>query len=97
MAGWADYERGFVFDVQGELAANRDNFIKGLNAVLVSERKISFGRNPGLEFVAKTNSMNLIARVYIFGKRPYILVAMDSDPHVPNANKFFASFSYPKR
>ena len=96
LAGWADYEPGFVFNVQGELAANRDNFVKGVNATLISERKISYAGNPGLEFVAKSTSMNIKARVYIFGKRPYILVAMDGDPSFPNADKFFSSFNYMK-
>jgi hypothetical protein len=95
--GWADYEPGFTFDVQGELRANRDNFVKGLGAELVSERKISLGGNPGLEFSARKDTMYIQSRVYIFGKRPYILIAISTDPKVPRADKFFTSFNFIKR
>jgi hypothetical protein len=97
LVGWADYEAGFKFDTQGEIAANRDNFVNGIKAQLVSQRKITLGGNPGLEFTAKKDAMNIQARVYIFGRRPYILVAMSADPAVPNADKFFTSFTFAKR
>ena len=97
MVGWADYEAGFTFDTNGELLANRDNFVKGLGAELVTEKKITFGSSPGLEFTAKKDTTFFRSRVYIFGRRPYLLVAVSGNPDVPNANKFFSSFVFTKK
>lgn len=92
--GWVDYAAGFQFDTNAEIKANRDSFIKSLNAGLISEKNITLGSNPGLEFTGKREPDVFInARVYIIGKRPYILaVAMRGTEDKQAVNRFFSSF-----
>jgi hypothetical protein len=97
LVGWVDYQPGFTFDIDGELKANRDSFVKALNARLLTEKKITLGGNPGLEFSAKNDTTFFQSRVYIFGKRPYMLIAISTKPDFPNAYKFFSSFSFTKK
>lgn len=95
LVGWVDYAPGFKPNPQGELAANRDNFIKGVKAKLATERPITLGQNPGIEFTgAAEDGAAIKARVYMVGARPYMLVALTpkgKDDSV-NADKFFDSF-----
>src|SRR5687768_2021345 len=39
--GWVDYEPTMNLNVQGELEANRDNFVKGVGATLLETTPIS--------------------------------------------------------
>ncbi|HEY0366740.1 MAG TPA: hypothetical protein VGC73_09720, partial [Pyrinomonadaceae bacterium] len=38
LIGWVDYDASFNFNRQAELEANRDNFVKGIDARLVTSR-----------------------------------------------------------
>src|SRR5215813_8127670 len=38
LIGWVDYDPSFNFNRQAELEANRDNFVKGISATLISTR-----------------------------------------------------------
>ena len=91
---YVDYAPTVRLDVQGEINANRDNFIKGVKgAVLTSEKKITLGGNPGLEFTADVNDRYVISRIYLVGKRPYQLVAVTrKNADLTNAKKFLNSF-----
>ena len=98
LVGWVDYEAGFNFDTKAELDANRDNFINGAGATLVSEKPIKLGTNPGLEFVAKSNSnADIKGRIYIIGRRPYILVAMTVGKNQDDIEKFLDSFKLSRK
>ena len=98
LVGWVDYQAGFNFDPKGELTANRDNFIKESGATLVSQKPIKLGVNEGIEFVAeKSPSVFVKGRVYIIGKRPYILVAVTFDKDSTDVDKFFDSFKLNKK
>ena len=94
LIGWVDYNPGFKFNSHSELDANRDNFIKGINATLVNSRAVTVDGYQCLEFTAETSETTYKSRVYIVGRRPYQLVAgtvkglEDSD----NVTKFFDSF-----
>jgi hypothetical protein len=41
LIGWVDYDPSFKFNRQAELEANRDNFVKGVNATLTSTHTMS--------------------------------------------------------
>jgi hypothetical protein len=95
---WLDYDSNLKLDAQGELTADRDNFIKGVNAKVVSETQITLDGNPGIEFTAENNEATFKSRVYVVGQRAYILIAFapkgtnDAD----NVNKFLSSFELKK-
>lgn len=95
LVGYVDYSPSFNFDNQKELIANRDNFIKGLKgSKLVSERPVKFGQSPGLEFIAETDAVTVRSRVYIIGRRPYMLIAVTRKGMDDSANveRFLSSF-----
>lgn len=94
LVGWVDYDPGFKFDVQKELEANRDNFIKGVNGKLLNTSKTSLGTHPGMEFTAESSQAFFRSRVYVVGRRPYQLIAitLKGTESTPNVNKFLTSF-----
>lgn len=98
LAGWADYKPDFNLDIETELKATRDNFIKGLEATLLNETKISLDGNPGIEFTAerKADKASVKSRVYIVGKRPYQLATVVTQGDVKNIEKFYSSFKLTK-
>ena len=95
LVGWVDYAPAFKFDAQKELAANRDNFAKGVQAKVVSQHDITLGQYAGIEFICETESGTVFkSRLYIVGLRPYMLIVGTPKGRDDSANmdKFFASF-----
>ena len=45
--GWVDYDSKYNFDVQKELEANRDNFVKDVQGTLGSTTKINLKDQSG--------------------------------------------------
>ena len=83
-----------VIDRHAELEANRDNFVKGINATLVSSRRTNIDGYSALEFTAETADRIFKSRVYLVGRRPYQIVigspkGLDDSA---NVNRFFNSF-----
>ena len=54
LIGWVDYDPNFNFNRQQELEANRDNFVKGISAKLMSTRPLTLDGYQALEFTAET-------------------------------------------
>ena len=94
LIGWVDYDPSFNFNRQSEMEANRDNFVKGIKATLVSTRPLQIDGYSALEFVAETSDRVFKSRVYMVGRRPYqIVVGYPKDaPDPAIVNKFFSSF-----
>src|SRR5688500_13220319 len=94
LIGWVDYDPSFNFNKQSELAANRDNFVKGIKATLVSTRPLTIDGYSALEFVAETSDRIFKSRVYMVGRRPYQIVIgypKDQEDEL-TTNRFFNSF-----
>ena len=94
LIGWVDYDPNFNFNRQSEMEANRDNFVKGISAKLVSSRALKLDGFPVLEFSAETADRIFKSRVYMVGRRPYQIVIgspKDLDESV-SLNRFFNSF-----
>jgi hypothetical protein len=94
LIGWVDYDPSFNFNRQAELEANRDNFVKGINAHLVSTRPTMIDGYSAIEFTAETDDRVFKSRVYMVGRRPYQIVIgspKGQDDSV-NVNRFFNSF-----
>ena len=94
LLGFVDYAT-FVFNNQKELEANRDNFMKPVNATLDESRNLTWKTFPSIEFKAHSPEYSFIGRILIVGKRPYMLVvAYPINEAVPaNTEKFFSSFN----
>lgn len=94
VVGWVDYAPNFNFGVQSELNANRDNFVKEINATLVSSNNTRIDGYQSLEFTAETADTFYRSRVYIVGRRPYQLIAgtPKGTDDAANVTRFFESF-----
>jgi hypothetical protein len=94
LIGYVDYDPSFNFNRQAELEANRDNFVKGINATLVNTRPTVIDGYSAIEFTAETSDRTFKSRVYMVGRRPFQIVigspkGMDDTALV---NRFFNSF-----
>jgi hypothetical protein len=94
LIGWVDYDPSFNFNRQAELEANRDNFVKGIQAKLVSTRPTIIDGYSALEFTAETEDRVFKSRVYMVGRRPYQIVigSPKGQDDSANVNRFFNSF-----
>lgn len=94
LIGWVDYDPSFNFNRQAELEANRDNFVKGIQATLTSTKSLNIDGFPVIEFTADTADRTFRSRVYMVGRRPYQIVIgypKGEDETAP-ADRFFKSF-----
>jgi hypothetical protein len=94
LIGWVDYDPSFNFNRQAELEANRDNFVKGISATLLSSKATVVDGYSTIEFTAETADRVFKSRVFMVGRRPYQLVigspkGMDDTASV---ERFFNSF-----
>ena len=94
LIGWVDYDPSFNFNRQAELEANRDNFVKGLTATLVSTRATVVNGYSAIEFTAETTDKIFKSRVFLVGRRPYQIVigSPKGTDDTANVNRFFNSF-----
>jgi hypothetical protein len=94
LIGWVDYAPSFNFNRQAELEANRDNFVKGINAKLVSTRPTVVDGYSAIEFSAETDDRIFKSRVYMVGRRPYQIVigSPKGFDDTASVNRFFNSF-----
>lgn len=94
LIGWVDYDPSFNFNRQAELEANRDNFVKGINATLVSTRPTVIDGYSAIEFTAETSDRLFKSRVFMVGRRPYQIVIGSPKTlnDAANTERFFNSF-----
>src|SRR5215510_5287107 len=67
LIGWVDYVPSFNFNRQAELEANRDNFVKGISATLVSTKATIIDGYSAIEFTADTSDRSFKSRVFMVG------------------------------
>ncbi len=66
---------------------------KNTNASVISEKKISLGNNPGIEFQARSENAQFTARVYLVGSVMYqTLVIAPLDKPLAESARFLDSF-----
>jgi hypothetical protein len=99
LIGWVDYNPDFNFNRLAEMEANRDNFVKGIGATLLSTRRSTIDGYPVIEFTAETAEKLFKSRVYIVDRRPYQIVigSPKSIDDSVNTERFFNSFKVNKR
>jgi hypothetical protein len=94
LIGWVDYDPSFNFNRQVELEMNRDNFVKGVKATLLTSSPGKVNGYNTIDFSAETPERTFKSRVYMVGRRPYQLVIGSPkgvDDSV-NVSRFFSSF-----
>ena len=92
--GWADYPASFNFNRQAEIELNRDNFIDGMKAKLLTSQSVIVDGYRGIEFTAETADKIFTSRVYVVGRRPYQIVigSPKGEDDSVNINRFLNSF-----
>jgi len=95
---YGDYAPSIKLNVAGELAANRDNFVKGLSAKLLDSKDITLDGRAGLEFTCESSQASAKSRVYVFGNRVFMIAAavLSGKTDTENVDRFFASFAFVK-
>src|SRR5678816_1803434 len=98
LIGWVDYDASFNFNRQAELEANRNNFVKGIKATLLSSKATMIDGYNAIEFSAEAGDRVFKSRVFLVGRRPYQIVigspkGMDDTALV---ERFFNSFKVGK-
>lgn len=91
IVAYADYQMGVA---RQELDANRDSFLRGMKATLISESDIKLQENPGREIRAERDRLSIRSRIYLVGNRYYQAVAITPATFPGNleADKFLTSF-----
>ena len=92
-ASYSDYAPGKL-DPATALTANRDRFIKGLQATLITSREITVGESNGIEFTSETPAHNVKSQIFLVENRLFQTVAFvfkDVD-ETRNVDRFFESF-----
>ena len=95
VASYSDYLPGKL-DPATALTANRDKFLKSLQATLVSNREITMDGHTGIEFTSETPAANVKSQLFLIGNRMYQIVTFvfrDVD-ETTNVNRFFDSFKF---
>lgn len=98
LIGWVDYDSSFNFNRQAELEANRDNFVKGIDARLVTSRPTFIDGYSAIEFTAETADRVFKSRVFLVGRRPYQIVigSPKTSDDTASTERFFNSFKVSK-
>lgn len=94
LVGWVDYEPGYAPNVQAELEANRDNFVNGMQAQLLTTTNTTWQGFPALEFTARRgDTHDITSRVVMKATRPYQLAVLTPAGQHRSANidRFMAS------
>ena len=96
IASYGDYAPSVHVDVDAELVANRDNFVKGLSAKMTDSQRITIDGRAGLEFSAENDDAVIKSRIFLFGNRVHqIAVAITNGrSDSENVKRFFASFTF---
>ena len=93
---YGDYAASIHLNPDAELAANRDNFLKPLNASLITTKKIELDGRAGLEFTGENSEYTFQSKVYILGNRIYqIAVGVPKGSgDSASAGRFLKSFAF---
>jgi hypothetical protein len=91
IVAYADYR---MSGVKQELDANRDSFLRGMKATLLSESDIKLRENPGREIRAERDRLSIRSRIFLVGQRYYQVVAITPAtlPGNLEADRFLNSF-----
>ena len=98
LVSYGDYAPSIRLDEAGELAANRDNFVRNLSAKLIESKDMTKDGRPGLEFTAESDMLTARCRVYLFGNRVFMIAAavFKGNTDAENVERFVSSFAFTK-
>jgi hypothetical protein len=92
---YADYPTAYVqaADHQAILDGAVNGFITTSKGTLVQSHAIDVGGVPGRDLTSTVQGGSMHGRIYLSGTRLYQMTTASSDPSMPNADAFLASFA----
>src|SRR5437763_15792389 len=95
LAGYGMYAPSIKLSADAELTANRDKFLKDLNASLLASKQITLDGRPGLEFTGESEQASFKSRMYLSGNRVYqaAVAVLSGKTDSANVDRFFDSFA----
>ena len=94
VAAVCDYGSALAGKDTGEaLQGAKEGALANSHAHLISEKKITLGANPGLEFEAESETAHFSARIYLVGSKLYqMLIVSPINKPYSSAARFLDSF-----
>jgi len=94
LAGNTDYD--FAFDIEQELKADQDNFLKAVHARLVTSKRFEFERGPNdklqaIEFTGESPDYNFKGMAIVEKQRAYMFCVGGRGNLVASTDKFLSS------
>ncbi len=94
LAGNTDYD--FAFDIEQELKADQDNFLKAVHARLVTSKRFEFERGPNdklqaIEFTGESPDYNFKGGAIVENRRAYVFCVGGRGTLVASTDKFLSS------
>jgi hypothetical protein len=99
IAGITEYAPEFRPNTTSELNANRDNFIKGVSAILLTSSPLTYDGLPALDFSANWKGTHLLTcRVVMQGNSPFMLAVATplNQDRAANIGRFLSSMRISK-
>jgi len=95
---WTVYPPAMKIEIQTELDATRDNFIKAVNGTLLDENKVFQNGVAGTEFTVESQNSMLTSRIFVVGSRTYQLAVAfpKGENHAQDIDQFLSSFQLVK-
>jgi hypothetical protein len=95
---WTVYPPTMKIEIQPELDATRDNFIKAVNGTLLDENKVFQNGVAGTEFIVESPNSMLTSRIFVVGSRTYQLAVAfpKGENHAQDIDQFLSSFQLVK-
>ena len=95
---WTVYPPTMKIEIQTELDATRDNFIKAVNGTLLDENKVFQNGVAGTEFTVESQNSMLTSRIFVVGSRTYQLAVAfpKGENHAQDIDQFLSSFQLVK-
>ena len=100
LAAWVDYAPTYRPNIDAELKANQDNFVKSFLAVLLTSTPATHNGMPALDFVAQRQGQYLVtSRVVMDGYRPLMVAIVTplNQDRSQNIRKFVNAFNVAPR
>jgi hypothetical protein len=89
-----DLKVGDAVDVKLVLEASKTGTVESLHGKILSEKEITLGPNPGIQFEMETDSQHLRMQYFFVKGKLFALVSMapNGKPLSPETDRIFASF-----
>lgn len=93
---WVDYHEPMKLTIEGELKANRDNFLRQMGGRHIKTIPITLREKRGIHFTGEAGTSLITSRVYVVGQRAYMLFVLTRkrENRAKEIERFLSSFDF---